>query len=179
MATNYEDFNPNDPYAESNAFKPNICIDFATGNAWFGGGKHHLNKDGSGYLSDRNIIFQTNGDVLSNQFDKAYLTTDTNIYLPKVPYGYTKTILIPYFTTRSSPVLKLHVNGDRDRILFKDPSDSNKLKITSLGATLSYTIIGLGHGCVKLVGYDNGIDVSSCIWQLTNDFYGEPTTYNG
>lgn len=179
MATNYEDFNPNDPYAESNAFKPNICIDFATGNAWFGGGKHHLNKDGSGYLSGENIILQANGDVLSNQFDKAYLTTNTNIYLPKVPYGYTKTILIPYFTTRSSPVLKLHVNGDRDRILFKDPFDSNKLKITSLGATLSYTIIGLGHGCVKLVGYDNGIDVSSCIWQLTNDSYGEATTYNG
>lgn len=179
MATNYEDFNPNDPYAESNAFKPNICIDFATGNAWFGGGKHHLNKDGSGYLSSKNIILQANGDVLSNQFDKAYLTTNTNIYLPKVPYGYTKTILIPYFTTRASPVLKLHVNGDRDRILFKDPFDSDKLKITSLGATLSYTIIGLGHGCVKLVGYNNEIDISSCVWQLTNDFYGEPTTYNG
>ncbi|QWM89955.1 tail protein [uncultured phage cr54_1] len=177
--TSYEDFNPNDPYAESNTFKPNICIDFANGNVWFGGSKHHLNKDGSGYLSGKNIILQANGDVLSNQFDKAYLTTNTDIYLPKVPYGYTKTILIPYFTTRSSPVLKLHVNGDRDRILFKDPSDSNKLKITSLGATLSYTIIGLGHGCVKLVGYDNGIDISSCVWQLTNDFYGEPATYNG
>lgn len=177
--TSYEDFNPNDPYAESNTFKPNICIDFANGNVWFGGSKHHLNKDGSGYLSGENIILQANGDVLSNQFDKAYLTTNTDIYLPKVPYGYTKTILIPYFTTRSSPVLKLHVNGDRDRILFKDPSDSNKLKITSLGATLSYTIIGLGHGCVKLVGYDNGIDISSCVWQLTNDFYGEPATYNG
>ena len=177
--TSYEDFNPNDPYAENNTFKPNICIDFANGNVWFGGSKHHLNKDGSGYLSGENIILQANGDVLSNQFDKAYLTTNTDIYLPKVPYGYTKTILIPYFTTRSSPVLKLHVNGDRDRILFKDPFDSDKLKITSLGATLSYTIVGLGHGCVKLVGYDNGIDISSCVWQLTNDFYGEPATYNG
>lgn len=177
--TSYEDFNPNNPYAESNTFKPNICIDFANGNVWFGGSKHHLNKDGSGYLSDKNIILQANGNVLSNQFDKAYLTTNTDIYLPKVPYGYTKTILIPYFTTRSSPVLKLHVNGDRDRILFKDPSDSNKLKITSFGATLSYTIIELGHGCVKLVGYDNGIDISSCVWQLTNDFYGEHATYNG
>lgn len=177
--TSYEDFNLNDPYAESNTFKPNICIDFANGNVWFGGSKHHLNKDGSGYLSGENIILQANGDVLSNQFDKAYLTTNTNIYLPKVPYGYTKTILIPYFTTRSSPVLKLHVNGARDRILFKDPFDSDKLKITSLGATLSYTIVGLGHGCVKLVGYDNGIDISSCVWQLTNDFYGEPATYNG
>lgn len=179
VTTSYEDFNPNDPYAESNTFKPNICIDFANGNVWLGGSKHHLNKDGSGYLSGKNIILQANGDVLSNQFDKAYLTTTTDIYLPEVPYGYTKTILIPYFTTRSSPVLKLHVNGDKDRILFKDPSDNNKLKITSLGATLSYTIIGLGHGCVKLVGYDNGIDISNCVWQLTNDFYGGATAYNG
>jgi hypothetical protein len=179
MATNYEDFNPNDPYAESNAFKPNICIDFANGNAWFGGGKHHFNKDGSGWLADKNIIIQANGDIMSNQLDKAYLTNSTNIYLPQVPYGYTKTILIPYLTTRSAPVLKFHVNGDRDRILFKDSMDSDKLKITTYGAVLSYIITGLGHGCLKLVGFDNGIDIVNCIWQLTNDFYGDPTVYNG
>lgn len=174
VSTNYEDFNPNDPYAESNKFKPSFCLNFKKGEVWFGGGKTHFVKDGSGYLADRKIQFSADGQVLSDQFDMAYMQGSVNITLPSVPYGYTKTIKIPYLTTRAAPTFKI-TPASGGRIIFKDPNDSNKLKVTSSGATLSYTVIELGHGCITLLGFNNSIDTDDILWQLTNDCYGVAT----
>lgn len=33
--SNYEDFNPSNPMSNSNSFRPNVCINFKTGDAWF------------------------------------------------------------------------------------------------------------------------------------------------
>ena len=50
----YEKFNPDDPYNESNEFRPNICIDFKRGELW---------------ASQGNIKF-SNGDIILNGFIK-------------------------------------------------------------------------------------------------------------
>lgn len=49
---NFEDFNPDDPVNSNNEFIPNLCINFKTGEVWFGSGSTHLAKDGSGYFSN-------------------------------------------------------------------------------------------------------------------------------
>lgn len=46
-SANYELFNPNDPYNASNAFRPNICINFKTGEIWLSAGKVNADKDGN------------------------------------------------------------------------------------------------------------------------------------
>ena len=63
----YEDFNPNDPYNEANNFKPAFCLNFKTGEVWFGGGKAKINADGSGYLANKAITWNAdNSGSLAN-----------------------------------------------------------------------------------------------------------------
>ena len=37
-------------------FKPAYCLNFATGEVWFGGGKAKINADGSGYLANKKLV---------------------------------------------------------------------------------------------------------------------------
>lgn len=57
----YENFNPSDPYNASNKFRPNLCFNLATGEAWLGCGKIKFNKDGSGSLANGNITWDKTG----------------------------------------------------------------------------------------------------------------------
>lgn len=47
----YNNFNASDPYNNSNSFRPNLCLNLVTGEAWFGAGAIHLYKDGTGAIS--------------------------------------------------------------------------------------------------------------------------------
>ena len=47
----YENFNTSDPYNSSNSFRPNLCLNLVSGEAWFGAGAIHLYKDGTGAIS--------------------------------------------------------------------------------------------------------------------------------
>lgn len=49
--TEYQHFNHSNPYLETNAFRPNLCFNLVTGEAWFGAGAIHLYKDGTGAIS--------------------------------------------------------------------------------------------------------------------------------
>lgn len=73
----YEDFNPNDPYNEANNFKPAFCLNFKTGEVWFGGGKAKINADGSGYLANKSITWNAEGKVLSNIVPQSFIYTLT------------------------------------------------------------------------------------------------------
>ena len=42
-------------------FRPNVCINFKTGEAWYGAGKIRLGDDGSGYLADQYINWTSGG----------------------------------------------------------------------------------------------------------------------
>lgn len=58
----YENFNPESPYDPGNSFKPSFCVNLKTGDLWAGGGKSYLAGDGSGWLANKNIAWDAEGD---------------------------------------------------------------------------------------------------------------------
>lgn len=171
MSTNYEDFNPNDPYAESNEFKPAFCLDFKKGEVWFGGGKVHFAKDGSGYLANKNIIFKTNGDILSNQFDQAYTLATSDIYLPQVPEGYTKTIKLPYYILRPSAApLRVHGANSSDIFYYKLNDGVHQ----NLKGLVEYYIQNVGAGILEFIGVVKDEGHPTCMWIINDINIGQP-----
>lgn len=49
---NFEDFNASDPMNSSNAFIPNICINFKTGEVWFSKGNAHFDVNGNAEINN-------------------------------------------------------------------------------------------------------------------------------
>lgn len=70
--TAYQNFNHSDPYNANNAFRPNWCVNLATGQQWLGGGKICFNADGSGYLAGRAISWDSDGDEIRIGEDLSY-----------------------------------------------------------------------------------------------------------
>lgn len=73
ISTDYDNFNPSNPFSSSNSFRPNVCINYRTGEAWFAAGKVNIKPDGSGKLANGNISWNTSGDVSLN----GYITTNS------------------------------------------------------------------------------------------------------
>lgn len=63
FSTDYQDFNPSNPYG--GAFRPNVAINFNTGEAYYGCGKIKLAADGSGQLAGGNISWDKDGNVVT------------------------------------------------------------------------------------------------------------------
>lgn len=59
----YHQFNKIDPMNESNAWRPNICLDLSTGEAWFGAGSVYINEDTTGKFADGTITWDAEGNV--------------------------------------------------------------------------------------------------------------------
>lgn len=74
FTTDYKNFNPNDPYAASNSFRPSICLNFKTGDAYAGSGKIKLAADGSGYLASGKFTFNAKGQILANIVPVAHIS---------------------------------------------------------------------------------------------------------
>lgn len=70
----YHQFNKIDPMNESNAWRPNICLDLSTGEAWFGAGSVYINEDTTGKFADGTITWNENGVVIIG--GKAYFYPD-------------------------------------------------------------------------------------------------------
>lgn len=60
---NYFAFNNVNPYAESNSFRPNFCVDFETGDVWLNAGKTHFKYDGSGSFANEALTWDSSGNV--------------------------------------------------------------------------------------------------------------------
>ena len=60
-STSYEKFNANDPYNSTNEFRPNICINFKTGEIWLSRGKVHTDPNG-------NVVI--NGKIITDEGSK-------------------------------------------------------------------------------------------------------------
>ena len=61
--SSYENFNTEDPMNTSNSFRPNICLDLKTGEAWFGAGAVYINEDTTGKFADGTITWDAEGNV--------------------------------------------------------------------------------------------------------------------
>lgn len=70
----YENFNPESPYDPGNSFKPSMCMNFKTGEAWFGGGSSYIGPSGEGYLAGKNFQWNSKGQIVTN------IVPSTNIY---------------------------------------------------------------------------------------------------
>lgn len=64
-STDYEKFNSNDPFNISNEFRPNICINYATGEVWFGAGSSNFKANGNGILANGVIKWNDNSFIIS------------------------------------------------------------------------------------------------------------------
>lgn len=47
----------------SNSFRPNICLNLKTGEAWFGAGAVYINEDTTGKFADGTITWDAEGNV--------------------------------------------------------------------------------------------------------------------
>ena len=61
--SHFENFNKDDPMNSSNLFRPNYLLNCETGEMWLGEGASYFNKDGSGYLANKNISWDTEGNL--------------------------------------------------------------------------------------------------------------------
>lgn len=59
----YQNFNSGNPMSTSNSFRPNICMDLKTGEAWFGAGSVYINEDLTGKFADGTITWDAEGNV--------------------------------------------------------------------------------------------------------------------
>lgn len=81
-SSHYENFNSKDPYNTSNSFRPNICINYKTGQMWTSSGKCIFNTDGSGKLADGSIEWDINGNVSANYFkSNVYQVSSGTVHL--------------------------------------------------------------------------------------------------
>lgn len=65
-STSYENFYHDDPYNPLNKFRPNWCVNLATGEQWLGAGKIYFAADGSGRLANGNVTFDKDGNLTIN-----------------------------------------------------------------------------------------------------------------
>ena len=97
-----ENFNAEDPFNSTNSFRPNVCINFATGEMWLGAGKTYFASDGSGYLGNKSIQFTKDGDLqLFESYHEIgdYVSSNTATLGNDCPYkfimkGYTNDVTI-------------------------------------------------------------------------------------
>lgn len=75
----YHQFNKIDPMNESNAWRPNICLNLSTGEAWFGAGSVYINEDTTGKFADGTITWDSEGNVTISGNSK--FNTDGSGYL--------------------------------------------------------------------------------------------------
>ena len=62
----YDKFSNTNPMSSSNAFRPNFCVDFKTGQVWLNAGKTVFNAGGSGQLGGGGITWDNSGVNISN-----------------------------------------------------------------------------------------------------------------
>lgn len=84
--TNYENFNADDPYNKSNSFRPNWCVNLATGQMWTSAGKCVFNADGSGSLGNGALTWDSKGeytikftDAIIDQLKNFGIATSTSV----------------------------------------------------------------------------------------------------
>ena len=87
----YENFNLEGlPYTDSSIFDPNWCVNLVTGEQWIGAGKIYFSSDGSGYVANKAIRWDSNGNII--KFPKSTAVISAVSYRPNILIQATGTI---------------------------------------------------------------------------------------
>lgn len=97
-----------DPYDSDNDFRPNLCFNLRTGQAWLSAGKVMFDTDGSGHLADNQIKWYNNGTLFLPSMatiSAAYDEEGLNINVQQVYSTSGKQMEeLSVFGTRNAPV---------------------------------------------------------------------------
>ncbi len=149
-STNYQDFNREDPFNSSNAFRPNWCANLLTGEQWFSAGKIYFGVGGSGYLK---------GDLVADVFTPLLFTEDENraFILSKIPENAGKNFTIPYiYSSRTAIQFTFTTENSTDKIVYTDREGNTTVKTGTLSITPSGTLWDIGGiGYIDCYGVGN------------------------
>ena len=153
----YEDLNPEDPYNENNSFKPAFCVNLKTGDVYAGGGKNKLAGDGSGWLANKGITWDRNGDNINFRgFLNGAIRTPVRIY-PAKGLNY----------------LNIFKEGSNDFFIHISPGQSTDTGLTLpssseyIGLSLRITLVyAYGtYGTVRIVPEDSNVSNLYMRWR--------------
>ena len=146
-STNYENFcdsyaesynGSRDPYNINNSFRPNWCVNFATGEQWLSAGQVYFGIGGSGYLK---------GDLVADVFTPLLFTEDEDraFILSKIPADAGKTFTIPYIhASRTAIQFTFTAENSTDKIIYTDREGTSTVKTGTLKITPSDTYNDVG-----------------------------------
>ena len=177
ITTHYENFNKDHIY--DGTFTPNIMFDFKTGAGHLAAGKIKFNADGSGSLGNGGLIWNANGSIQYDGFEKNIYLSDSkseNIVLPKVPLGYSKTIKIAVlWLSRTLIQIPIPTNNTDDIIVYGVEQDDGSYKTTQdKSGNLIYTPHNNGASVITLTGF--GINYGNkeiTMWYLEDNNIGK------
>ena len=139
-STEYQNFNKSDPMNTSNSFRPNVCINFNTGEAWFGAGVVHFNKSklsiGKISISDKGIVY----GVMYDDYD--YYESSTRIItLPNPGLAFvTKSFMVPLIATGANYYVTVKSENNNATLYYLGTA----YNVTSSGVKLTFPSVTRG-----------------------------------
>lgn len=153
LSTEYQLFNPNSPYSSDNQFKPNIAINFKTGEVYMAHGNFYC--DANGNVTIKGVNAQ--GGVFTN--------STKNITLPEVPDNTSVILRYTFANITRLEITKHIILGDSpDKIIQSKYDSSKKVNYAKVDTANTDLTLPYGHGYVEFVGIRAN---SKTIWYVT------------
>lgn len=141
LSTEYQLFNPNSPYSPDNQFRPNIAINFNTGEVYMARGNFYCDTNGNVTIKGINA----QGGVFTN--------SDDNVTLPEVPDNTSVVLRYTFANITRLEITKHIVLGDAsDKIIQSKYDSSKKVNYAKVDTANTDLTLPYGHGYVEFVG---------------------------
>lgn len=153
LSTEYQLFNPNSPYSSDNQFRPNIAINFKTGEVYMARGNFYC--DANGNVTIKGISAQ--GGVFTNSTE--------NVTLPEVPDN-TSVVLRYTFAniTRLEVTKHITLGNSLDKIIQSKYDSSKKVNYAKVDTSDTNLTLPYGYGYVEFIGIRAN---NQTIWYVT------------
>ena len=153
LSTEYQLFNPNSPYSSDNQFRPNIAINFKTGEVYMAHGNFYC--DANGNVTIKGISAQ--GGVFTNSTE--------NVTLPEVPDN-TSVVLRYTFAniTRLEVTKHITLGNSLDKIIQSKYDSSKKVNYAKVDTSDTNLTLPYGYGYVEFIGIRAN---NQTIWYVT------------
>ena len=156
LTTDYQNFNASNPMSSNNEFRPNIAINFKTGEVYMAHGNFYCDENGN--VTIKGITAQ--GGVFSN--------SDETITLPEVPANTSTTLRYTFKNITRASVTKHIVLGDSPDTIIQVKKGDNYLYCQEDMSDCDYTL-PYGIGYIEFVGINNG---AATTWYIKENNFG-------